>query len=129
MNNSKNHNCPFCEVLLQDSRNQIIKRGTYVTAIEKLYPSRNVNFLIISNSHLENLKQFKKDDHAELLSEIVEMANELSKNSAGTGDWSIAINNGKNSRQTVFHLHAHITSDEARELWFGQSRSNSFRKR
>ena len=103
--------CPFCSVLKDDKNNQIIEKGEHVTAIRKQYKSRNVNFLIISNIHHDNLKNM---DDTGILKEIVCMANKLSKGR----DWSMTINNGKNSRQTVFHLHAHISSDEDSNLWF-----------
>lgn len=110
--NSKD-DCPFCNVLKNDTKKQIIKKGKLVTAIYKLSRGRNVNFLIVSNSHIENLKHFNKPEDFEIMNEIIQMANELSNGR----DWSLCMNNGKNSKQTVFHLHAHINSDEHTKTW------------
>ena len=104
--------CPFCLILKNDSKNQIVERGTKVTAIKKLSNKNNVNFLIISNEHTKNLKTLTDND---VISEIVELANKLSNNTkTGIGDYTLIINNGKNSipGQTVFHLHAHIRSKD-----------------
>ena len=108
--------CPFCEVL--KSEGQIILRGDKVTAIKKLYKSNNVNFLIVSNEHINNLKEYRSEEHKEILSEIVDMANKLASKSKNSGDWSMVINNGSHSNQTVFHLHAHISSGDSYRSWF-----------
>lgn len=100
--------CPFCAVLKDDKNKQIIKRGEHFTAIRKLYTSKNVNFLVISNIHIENLKAGGVD-----VNEMVRFVNELS---AGK-DWSTKISNGKVAGQEVFHLHAHISSYQKPEGW------------
>jgi len=105
----------FCKILQDDKLNQIIMRGRYVTAIKKLYKPKNVDFLIIPNRHIVNLKEPIDMEYRDLvLSEIVDLANLLS----GGKDWSMHINNGANSNQTVFHLHAHITSNVLMSSWF-----------
>jgi len=103
------NNCPFCDIVKNDPKNQIIKRGTYVTAIRKLYKSNSVNFLIVSNNHIVNLKTGNNDTEINnILSEMRAISNELS----GNKDWSIKINSGANAAQSVFHLHAHISSHD-----------------
>ena len=103
--------CPFCTLLKNDTRNQILKRGKNVTAIKKLYDTTNVNFLIIPNKHIINLKD-TENNH--IITEIVDMANDIS----GEKDWSMTINNGQLANQTIFHLHAHIKSSELMNKWF-----------
>ena len=104
--------CPFCSILKNDVKNQIIERGTKVTAIKKLSKKNSVNFLIITNEHTINLKTLKDD---QVMNEIVEMANKLSGYTEdGSGDYTLLINNGKKSipGQAVFHMHAHIRSQD-----------------
>ena len=110
--------CVFCRVLQNDINKQIIIKGNNVTAIKKPYTSKNVNFLIITNSHIINLKDYTPERHKEILSEIVEMANLLASKSKESRDWSMTINNGSKSNQTVFHLHAHISSNDSWSSWF-----------
>ncbi|AYV76809.1 MAG: histidine triad (HIT) protein [Barrevirus sp.] len=107
--------CPFCEIIKDDKYGQIIWKGDKVSAIKKLCKPRNVNFLIISNEHIVNLKgsEAKEYKHS-VVTEMVDLANFLSKGK----DWSIHINNGPKADQTVFHLHAHISSREPLESWF-----------
>jgi len=109
--------CVFCKILRDDKLNQVIMRGRYVTAIKKNYKSDKVDFLIIPNRHIVNLKEPLDKEYRDLvLSDTVSMANLLS----GGRDWSMHINNGANSKQTVFHLHTHITSDEPVTSWFSE---------
>lgn len=115
-NHIMTNTCPFCEILQNDKQNQIIMRGTYVTAIKKLYDSVNVNFLIIANSHITNLKE-NLDKTDLIMSETIKMANQLPKGL----DWSMTINNGPHAKQTVFHLHTHITSNDRMDKWFDLS--------
>jgi diadenosine tetraphosphate (Ap4A) HIT family hydrolase len=112
--------CVFCEVLSDCHSKQIIKRGKLVTAIRKPYRSHKANFLIIANQHIVNLHDTAIDTGA-ILAEMVKMANELAaqdqepkkdKVEGKPRDWSMRINNGKEADQTVFHLHAHIFSNE-----------------
>jgi histidine triad (HIT) family protein len=113
---NKNKECPFCNILLNDSKKQIIKQWPNFTAIRKLYDSKNVNFLIISNHHTPNLN----DPNANVdLNELTMCAKEL----ANGKDWSIKINNGPKSGQDVFHIHAHIASYDDVRLWKSLARN------
>ena len=106
--------------VLFDSKNQ-----QKVVRIKKLYKSDNVNFLIVSNKHFENMKSldFSIKEHAGVMIEMTKMANHLSKQrKQGTGDYSIIINNGKQSRQTVFHFHAHVSSED-KSWWESESKN------
>ena len=112
--------CPFCQILEDDQLDQIIMRGENVTAIKKLYKPDNVDFLIIPNRHIVNLKDPQDREYRNVvLCEMVDMANMLSQGR----DWNIHINNGPKADQTVFHLHAHIRSNEPFKSWFPESES------
>jgi diadenosine tetraphosphate (Ap4A) HIT family hydrolase len=101
--------CPFCQILVDDAKNQIIERSEHFTAIRKPYFSKNVNFLIISNTHVPNLKGPEDIDMNAMVAFV--------KHLSGGRDWSITINNGPKARQEVFHLHAHISSSEESKTW------------
>lgn len=95
-----------------DDQKQIILRGEHVTAIRKLRPTGNVNFLIIPNKHVVN---FTEPGTAHYAQHIVEMAQHLAatrKDQKSSGGWVLKVNSGKSVGQSVFHLHAHIASTE-----------------
>lgn len=101
-------NCPFCKILLTPNHEQIVERGTYVTAIFKPYKSTNVNVLIVSNDHIINHKDATVEQSSNIMSETVQMSKRLFPNT----DWSMKNNNGAKADQTVFHLHTHVYSLE-----------------
>jgi histidine triad (HIT) family protein len=114
--------CPFCVVLVNDELKQVIKSSKNFTAIRKLKQTRNVNFLIISNTHVKNLKMGSENSGTIDMNELIAFINQLSMMGPETNKqkekgWSIHINNGEEAGQEVFHFHAHITSQADRKTW------------
>lgn len=107
--------CPFCSILIDDKKHQVIFRGKHVTAIQKLYTSKNINFLIIANDHIVNYKETNDEQAAAIAAETISIAKQL----LPKNDWSLKLNNGKGSGQDVFHLHTHIYSFESWPKNFG----------
>ena len=106
--------CPFCSILKDDKKNQIIRRGKRVTAIRKLYKSDNTNFMIISNDHVKACRDIDviTQEGAELWCEFLSFATLL----ANGRDFNLKISNGKRGGQTVFHAHVHVGSFDP--SWF-----------
>ena len=103
--------CVFCNILKTDRYHQIIDQNKHVTAIKKSRERFRVDFLIIPNYHVVNMKDLNTSTNT--LNEIVKMANKLSKQTkTGCGDYSVHFNNGPNANQSVFHMHAHIKSPD-----------------
>lgn len=114
MNHDQKDDCVFCGILRDDQKKQIIKVGKHVTAIRKHYVSKNTNFMIITNDHYASSKDLKvvsDEKDKEIWLEILSMAQEI----AGNRGFGMKFSNGKAGGQTVFHLHAHIYSDE--KVW------------
>jgi len=102
--------CIFCEILQNDKNNQIIYRGKNITAIRKNYRSETVNFLLISNKHIEKFSDLDMTIPEDLViwTEIMTTA----KNLMNDKDFGIKISNGEKAGQTIFHAHVHIFSFE-----------------
>lgn len=106
--------CVFCEILKDDLNNQIIKRGTNVTAIHKHYDSNNVNFLLVSNKHITSGRDLDMTDinQAKIWCEFLSAAKALS----GGKDFGLKFTSGPKAGQTVMHMHAHVYSYD--KPWF-----------
>ena len=109
-----NNECEFCKVLIDDKHKQIIQKGKHVTAIQKQYQSNNVNFLLISNKHMESARDLDVTniEDAKIWCEFLTAAKALSKGK----DFGLKFTCGNKSGQSVFHMHAHVFSYE--KPWF-----------
>jgi histidine triad (HIT) family protein len=121
-NHGKNHhlnfqeNCSFCAIIAGiDKDAVIIAENDDVMVIEKKPVRSPANCLIIPKKHITNLKAIDAHDmlDAIILSKMGLMAQELAKNRlAAPGDFTVIINNGATSNQTVFHMHMHMKSNQ-----------------
>lgn len=111
---SVSNSCVFCDILRDPKHPRIIKRGPHVTAIHKDYPSKTVNFLLVSNSHIKNAKELNtnKLENAKIWCEFLSAAKSLSNGR----DFGIKMPCGENAGQNELHMHMHIYSYD--EPWF-----------
>ncbi len=106
-------NCPFCQIANGKNKHQVIKEGKNVIAIRKNHPVvYGQNFLVIPKEHHVNLIETDAKKAGEIFAEMIEMIQELSKNGK-TGHFTIVMNNGSQSAQTVFHMHMHVKSPDS----------------
>lgn len=108
--------CPFCQIAGGQNKNQVIRTGENVMAIRKRRPIMyGQNFLVIPKNHHVNLIETDAEKSGELFAEIIELVQELAaegKRNGGTGHFTLTFNNGASSAQSVFHMHAHVTSPD-----------------
>lgn len=104
--------CPFCQIIDKKAPAVIIYEDADVLVFEKR-PVRNpVDCLIIPKKHIMNIKDLViSDKHDQIIvSKMMFVAQDLSKRLDGKGDFTITMNNGAESCQSVFHMHAHFRS-------------------
>jgi len=75
-------------------------------AFKDITPQAPTHILIIPRKPIPSLKQIKEEDK-ELLGHLLLKGTEIA-NAAGLESWRTVVNTGKDSGQTVFHLHIHI---------------------
>ncbi len=108
-------NCIFCQIIARKSPAIIVDETEDIIVIEKI-PQRNpVDCLIIPKKHIENIKSinFLDEKERDIFSKIGIKAKELTQKLTGNGHFSLSINNGAESLQTVFHIHAHFRSPDS----------------
>jgi len=68
--------------------------------------------LILPKKHITNIKHLDAHNAYDktIGSKMMFMAQELSKKLQGNGDFSVIMNNGGSSNQSVFHMHMHFKS-------------------
>lgn len=105
-------NCAFCQIIARQSPAIIIDETDDLIVIEKRPIRKPVDCLIIPKKHIVNIKTLDPlNIHDQtILSKMAFKAQELSKRLNGQGDFTVSMNNGQQSAQTVFHMHMHFRS-------------------
>lgn len=100
--------CIFCKIAKKEIPAKIAYEDNDVLAFYDIEPKAPVHILIIPKKHVASVLELKKEDR-ELIGEIVLIAREIAKkNGIAESGFRILANYGKDSGQTVDHLHFHL---------------------
>lgn len=78
-----------------------------ILVIKDLYPRAPVHLLIMPKKEIPNLQSVTKED-LPLISEMVEIAQQLAKEHGVAEGYRMIVNNGAEAGQSVSHLHFHL---------------------
>jgi histidine triad (HIT) family protein len=100
--------CIFCRIAKKEIPAKIVYEDREVLAFDDIEPKAPVHVLIISKKHIASVKDLKTEDK-ELVGKIFLVASKIAKEKgiAETG-YRILMNFGKDSGQTVEHIHFHL---------------------
>ena len=100
--------CLFCRIVAREIPAQIVLENEHVIAFRDLRPVAPTHVLVIPRKHVASLDAATADD-AVLLGQVLLAAAKVAHDEGLVdGGWRLAINNGANAGQSVFHLHAHV---------------------
>ncbi|MBN2197991.1 HIT family protein [Candidatus Wolfebacteria bacterium] len=99
--------CFFCKIINKDVPSKIIYEDKSVLAILDTYPRVLGHTLILPKIHAENIFDLPDDEIEGVFKAVKKVAKLLEKALAPDG-FTIGINHGKVSGQTIEHLHIHI---------------------
>lgn len=104
----------FCDILSGKAPATIIYEDDDIIAIEKPAIRNPADCLIIPKKHIVNIKDLDQANtyDAVIVSKMVAIAQMLSQRLCDPADFTITMNNGKTSAQTVFHMHMHFKSPQ-----------------
>lgn len=103
------NDCIFCKIIKSEIPTHIIYQNDYVLVIKDIAPKAPIHYLIIPKTHFDNLKDFKNEDEMYLV-ECAKAAKYIAKDL--DKDFNLISNNGRNSGQTIFHMHWHFIADK-----------------
>lgn len=84
----------------------------YCVVINDINPQMPIHMLVIPRKAIPRLVDAEQDDQA-LLGHLLMVAKRMAQH-RGIGDgFRIAINNGRDGGQTVFHLHVHVLGGQS----------------
>ena len=101
--------CIFCKIINKTISSQIIAETKDLLVIKDAFPRATIHYLILPKKHFTDLMGLEPVD-AKIASEIIFMAQDLSRGLVDNHDFRLVTNNGISAGQSVFHLHFHFLS-------------------
>jgi len=106
-------NCIFCKIVSREITTEFVTETTNILAFWDIAPLAKVHLLIIPKQHHRDVAELAENAPA-ILSEVLKTATDLAKQFT-SGSFKLQFNTGAEAGQTVFHAHAHIISDSAKD--------------
>ncbi|MFC1554657.1 histidine triad nucleotide-binding protein [candidate division KSB1 bacterium] len=100
--------CIFCKIASGDIPANIIFQDDDFAIFEDINPKAPVHFLGIPKKHISSVKELEAEDTkliGDLMHRMRKVAEDYPELSKG---FRIVSNSGKESGQTVFHIHFHL---------------------
>jgi histidine triad (HIT) family protein len=105
--------CLFCRIWAGEVPAKEVFRDDEVMAFEDIRPVAPVHVLVIPKEHIPTIKDVKPE-HAQLLFRMVDLANKVARDRQVSRDgYRLAINQGPQAGQSVYHLHLHVLGGRA----------------
>lgn len=100
--------CIFCKIAKKEIPSEIVYEDEKILAFKDIKPITPIHILIIPKKHILSVNHLEKRDR-ELIGELFLVAQKLARESKidKTG-YRLIFNVGKDSGQTVDHLHLHL---------------------
>lgn len=100
--------CIFCRIAAREIPSEIVRESERVVAFRDTNPQAPTHILLIPKEHIASVAELG-DDQGDLLTDIVQAANQLARAEGIADDgWRLVTNVGPDAGQTVFHLHFHL---------------------
>ncbi len=106
----KQKGCIFCRMIAerQDRRNYIFLRRTHAFAVLNIYPYSNGHCLIVSNRHVNDIDQLKKEELTDMMDLLMDTKKLLTRAVKPVG-FNIGLNLGRLAGAGIpGHVHMHL---------------------
>ena len=99
----------FSKIISKEIKADIVFESDSVMAFNDINPQAPVHILIVPKIEIPKVIDLNGKEHAELLGEMIDVANKLAKeyNIAEDG-FRLVFNCGPKGGQEVYHLHMHL---------------------
>ncbi len=104
--------CVFCKIIKGEIPAKKVFENDRVLAFENIKPVHPVHVVIVPKKHIDNIQaaaRADKDDLAEMFLAVPEVARIKGVDKSG---YRLVINFGRDSGQSVEHLHIHLLGGE-----------------
>ena len=99
----------FSKIIRKEIPADIVHESDTVLAFRDINPQAPTHILIIPKIEIPTVTEISGKDHAELLGEMIDTANQLAKTEGFSEDgFRLVMNCGDKGGQEVYHLHLHL---------------------
>lgn len=99
----------FSKIISKEIKAEIVFENDSVIAFKDINPQAPVHVLIVPKIEIPKVTDLNGKEHAELLGEMIDVANKLAKeNNIAEEGFRLVLNCGKKGGQEVYHLHMHL---------------------
>ena len=100
-------NCPFCELIAEDSHSRIVQENEHAVAIRDAFPVSPGHTLIIPKRHEESFFALSSAEQQSVM-ELLNSQHQRLQAEYQFTDCNVGINDGSSAGQTVLHCHLHL---------------------
>jgi len=99
----------FSKIINREIPAKIVFENENVLAFNDINPQAPVHILIIPKKEIPRVTDLKESEHAMLLGQMIDAANQIAKDlSIADEGFRLVFNCGDNGGQEVYHLHLHL---------------------
>ena len=100
-------NCIFCRIVQGEADSELLYADDEIVSFNDIQPQAPVHFLVIPRRHVASVSDLSDSEMlcGRLLATAARIAHQQG---LGEDGYRIAINNGRDGRQSVEHLHVHV---------------------
>lgn len=100
-------NCIFCKIINKEAPADIVYEDEKIIAFKSIEPKCPVHILIVPKKHIVSINEISEEDR-ELIGEMLLIAKKIAGEKQISSGYRLIFNVGKDSGQTVDHLHLHL---------------------
>lgn len=100
--------CIFCKIVKKEAPAKVEFENDKLIVFQNINPIAPVHVLIVPKKHIVNLSKISDLDK-DLMGEVLLVAKKVADKLGISNAFRVAVANGKNAGQAVFHLHFHLT--------------------
>jgi histidine triad (HIT) family protein len=105
--------CIFCKIVRKEIPADVCYEDEYVIAFKDINPVAPVHILVIPKEHIPSLNEVTPEN-ADLFGRMALAVKQVALEAGvAQSGYRAAINNGKDSGQIVYHVHAHVIGGRA----------------
>lgn len=99
----------FSKIIKREIPADIVFESENILAFRDINPKAPTHILIIPKIEIPTIREIKGTEHAELLGEMFDAANQIAKSEGIYDDgFRLVFNCGENGGQEVYHIHIHL---------------------